>query len=150
MRHILPALFLLMALTLPAHAVDDPSEMLPNPAQEHRAEAIGSQLRCLVCQNESIEDSSAPLARDLRHVVRQHVSAGETNQQIMTWMTSRYGDFIRLRPRLTAATLALWAMPALAILAGLTLAYTAFRRRVTTAPALTDAERTRLADLTGE
>ncbi|WP_048846560.1 cytochrome c-type biogenesis protein [Tanticharoenia sakaeratensis] len=147
MKRVLLTLLFVMGMALPALAVDDPSEMLPNPAQEHRAERIGSQLRCLVCQNESIEDSSAPLARDLRHVVRQHVAAGESDRQIMTWMTQRYGDFIRLRPRLTLETALLWAMPALALLIGVGLAVMSFRRRNTPPPDLTEAERARLTDL---
>jgi cytochrome c-type biogenesis protein CcmH len=134
---------------LAAAAVDDPSEMLPDPRQEARAEAIGAQLRCLVCQNESIEDSSAGLARDLRHVVRDHVAKGETNQQIMDWMVGRYGNFIRLRPPLTTGTIVLWAMPVLALLAGAMAAALAFRRARDTRPApLSDAERARLTDLT--
>ena len=84
------AVLLVLLLLAPAlaRAVDSPSEMLPNPAQEARAEAIGSQLRCLVCQNESIEDSRADLARDLRHVVRVHVAAGESNRQIIAWIAA--------------------------------------------------------------
>lgn len=136
-------------LALPALALDDPSEMLPNPAQEKRAEAIGAQLRCLVCQNESIEDSSASLARDLRHVVRQHVAAGESNQQIMAWMTQRYGEFIRLKPGFTASTLLLWAMPVLALTLGGILAALMLRRPRSTEP-LDEREEKRLAELLRE
>ncbi|NVN04074.1 cytochrome c-type biogenesis protein CcmH [Asaia spathodeae] len=139
----------LCVMALPARALDDPSEMLPNPAQEKRAEAIGAQLRCLVCQNESIEDSSASLARDLRHVVRQHVAAGESNQQIMAWMTQRYGEFIRLKPRLAASTLLLWAMPVLALALGGILATLMLRRPRKTEP-LDDQEKKRLAELLRE
>ncbi|MBV1833675.1 cytochrome c-type biogenesis protein [Novacetimonas pomaceti] len=151
LRRALIALALCFMLApLVAGAVDDPSEMLPDPAQEQRAEAIGSQLRCLVCQNESIEDSSADLARDLRHVVREHVAKGESNRQVMDWMVDRYGNFIRLRPPLTAGTLLLWLMPVLALLVGVAVALRAFRRPRTTSspPPLTDAERARLDDLT--
>ncbi|WP_336944889.1 cytochrome c-type biogenesis protein [Asaia sp. HN010] len=137
------------ALALPARALDDPFEMLPIPAQEKRAEAIGAQLRCLVCQNESIEDSSASLARDLRHVVRQHVAAGESNQQIMAWMTQRYGEFIRLKPRFTASTLLLWAMPVLALTLGGILAALMLRRPRSTEP-LDEREEKRLAEILGE
>ncbi|WP_025841520.1 cytochrome c-type biogenesis protein [Asaia platycodi] len=136
-------------LALPALALDDPSEMLPNPAQEKRAEAIGAQLRCLVCQNESIEDSSASLARDLRHVVRQHVAGGESNQQIMAWMTQRYGEFIRLKPRFTASTLLLWAMPVLALALGGILAALMLRRPRSTEP-LDEREEKRLAEILRE
>ncbi len=85
-----------MLLALPARAISDPAEMLANPAQEARAEQIGRQLRCLVCQNESIEDSGADLARDLRGIVRQRVAAGDTDSQITAWMVARYGEFVRL------------------------------------------------------
>ncbi|MBV1831267.1 cytochrome c-type biogenesis protein CcmH [Komagataeibacter sp. AV436] len=134
---------------LVALAVDDPSEMLPDPAQEQRAEAIGAQLRCLVCQNESIEDSSADLARDLRHVVREHVAKGESNQQIMDWMVNRYGNFIRLKPPFTIGTLLLWVMPLLALCIGIGIAWWTFRRpRAPAPPPLSDEERRRLSDLT--
>jgi cytochrome c-type biogenesis protein CcmH len=139
-------LFLLLA-PMAALAVDDPSEMLSNPAQEARAEAIGAQLRCLVCQNESIEDSGADLARDLRHVVRVHVAQGESNQQIIGWMVERYGNFIRLRPPFNAMTLLLWGMPVLALAAGFAAACFAWRARATPPPPLSDSERRRLADL---
>ncbi|KXV47212.1 cytochrome C biogenesis protein [Gluconobacter albidus] len=133
-----------------ALAVDDPAEMLPNPAQEKRAEAIGAHLRCLVCQNESIEDSSAPLARDLRKVVREQVAAGKSDQQIMDWMTERYGEFIRLVPQFSWSTALLWLMPALALVAGLVIAWRTARRRVVATPApLTDDERARLDALSG-
>src|SRR5690349_17637131 len=92
-------LLLLLAIVTPAHSLSDPSEMLANKQQEARAEAIGHQLRCLVCQNESIEDSGADLARDLRGIVRQRVAAGQSDQQIIGWMVSRYGQFVLLQPR---------------------------------------------------
>lgn len=129
-----------------ALAVDDPAEMLKDPQQEARAEAIGSQLRCLVCQNESIEDSSATLARDLRRVVREHVARGESNQQVMDWMVARYGNFIRLSPPVTIGTLLLWGMPVLALALGMAAAVLMFRRRPVVAP-LSEAEQTRLDEL---
>jgi len=146
-RSLVLALMLAAAPCI-ALAVDDPAEMLPDPRQEARAESIGEQLRCLVCQNESIEASGADLARDLRHVVRQHVAAGETNQQVMDWMVARYGNFIRLRPPLNRTTLILWAAPVLALIAGLVAAGLALRRKPGTLAPLTEAERARLADLT--
>ncbi|GAN99988.1 cytochrome c biogenesis protein CycL/CcmH [Komagataeibacter xylinus NBRC 13693] len=151
LRHggVIALLVCLLSAPLVAMAVDDPSEMLPDPAQEQRAEAIGAQLRCLVCQNESIEDSSADLARDLRHVVREHVARGESNRQIMDWMVNRYGNFIRLRPPLTVGTLLLWIMPLLALCIGIGVAWWTFRRpRTVTSTPLTDEERRRLSDLT--
>ncbi len=142
------ALLLLLA-PLAAGAVDDPSEMLPNPALEARAERIGAQLRCLVCQNESIEDSGAPLARDLRHLVRVHVSAGESNRQIIGWMVARYGNFVRLRPPLNAVTLLLWAMPVLALALGGLAAWSGWRGRGTELHPLSEIERRRLDELLG-
>ena len=139
---------LLAVLTAPAFAISDPAEMLPDPAQEARAEAIGSQLRCLVCQNESIEDSGADLARDLRAIVRQRVRAGDSDRQVIDWMVARYGNFVRLRPPLNAATLLLWGSPALALLAGAAAVLFARRNRPTPLAPLTEAERARLAELT--
>ncbi len=120
MRRILLALALLCALLAGgrAWAISDPSEALANPAQEARAVAIGEQLRCLVCQNESIEDSGADLARDLRKIVRQQVVAGKTNAQVIAWLVARYGNFVRLSPPLDAATVLLWFSPLIALLAG--------------------------------
>ena len=80
--------------------------MLPDRAQEQRAEAIGQQLRCLVCQNESVEDSDADLARDLRRIVRQRVVAGDSDQQVIDWMVARYGNFVRLQPAVRRANCA--------------------------------------------
>ena len=131
----------------PASAISDPREMLANPQQEARAEQIGSQLRCLVCQNESIEDSNAALAHDLRAIVRQRVSAGETDSQIMAWMVARYGTFVRLKPPLSLATALLWFTPVLALLVGAAAALLG-RRRVQEAPQpLSDAEHARLAEI---
>ncbi|QDH17259.1 cytochrome c-type biogenesis protein [Swingsia samuiensis] len=133
-----------------ALAIDTPEEMLPNPVQEKRAEHLGAQLRCLVCQNESIEESSAPLARDLRKAVREQVAAGKTDQQIMDWMTERYGEFIRLAPTFSFATALLWLMPAIAIISGGLLAWFAMRRRPIAHAPLTEEERIRLKELSGQ
>ena len=149
MRTLVLALLLAFAAPAfaPAFAVDSPREMLPDPAQETRAEAIGQELRCLVCQNESIEDSSADLARDLRKIVRQRVAAGEGDKQVVAWMVERYGNFVRLKPPFDAQTLLLWGSPVLALAAG-AVAVAATRRRPAAAPApLTDEERRRLAEL---
>lgn len=149
MRSWLSLGLLLFLLLAPAAglAVGSPSEMLPDTAQESRAEAIGSQLRCLVCQNESIEDSGADLARDLRHVVRVHVAQGESNRQIIAWMVERYGNFIRLQPPFNAMTLLLWGMPLLALALGGMAAGFAWRTRRVAPPPLTESEHRRLADL---
>jgi cytochrome c-type biogenesis protein CcmH len=145
---------LLMCLTVPsgpALAVSDPSELLSNPALEARAEGIGQQLRCLVCQNESIEDSNADLARDIRTIIRQQVVAGQTNPQIIAYMVQRYGTFILLKPPFDAMTALLWGTPVIALLLGLSIAFAALwqrRRRPSSGPApLSEAERARLESL---
>jgi cytochrome c-type biogenesis protein CcmH len=140
---------LLLLWSDPAFAISDPAEMLPNPAQEARAENVGRQLRCLVCQNESIEDSNADLARDLRRIVRTRIAAGDADSQAIEWVVARYGDFVRLRPPMNAATALLWASPVLAVAAGLGFALLSRRRTPATPDPLTEAERSRLADLTG-
>ncbi len=148
---IKPALLGLLWVLLiagPAFAISDPAEMLSNPAQEARAEQIGRQLRCLVCQNESIEDSGADLARDLRAIVRQRVSAGDTDRQVVAWMVARYGDFVRLRPPFNAITALLWLSPVLAVVIGFGLVLLSRRARVVAPDPLSDSERARLADLT--
>ncbi|MCQ8276923.1 cytochrome c-type biogenesis protein CcmH [Acetobacteraceae bacterium KSS8] len=147
MKRLLPIVFVALLLPGPVLAVSDPSEMLPNPAQEKRAEALGSRLRCLVCQNESIEDSDASLARELRHILREHVAAGESDAEITRWMVARYGGFIRLEPAFNATTAMLWCMPVLALLFGLGIAVWSYRRasrRAAPAPALDAAEQARL------
>ena len=107
----------------------DPAEHLPDPAQEERARGIGRELRCLVCQNQSIEDSDADLARDLRRIVREQVAGrAAATRQVMGFVHDRYGDFVLLRPRFTAATALLWATPAVALLAGALLVLAARRR----------------------
>lgn len=143
MRAILLALLL---LARPAWAISDPAEALADPAAEARAVEIGSQLRCLVCQNESIEDSGADLARDLRHIVREHVAKGETDAQITAWMVARYGDFVLLRPKVTWGTALLWASPVLALLVAGGLAL-GLRRRSPPAAPLSAEEQQRLARL---
>lgn len=142
-------LLLMLLLAAPAFAVSDPAEMLPDPALETRAQAVGRQLRCLVCQNESIEDSNADLAKDLRRLVRARLAEGATDDQAVAWVVARYGDFVRLRPPLNAVTFLLWASPVLALVAGLGAVVLARRRRIAPPAPLTEAERARLAQLTG-
>jgi cytochrome c-type biogenesis protein CcmH len=141
------AVLLCALLATPAFAVSDPVELLPDRAQEQRAEALGHQLRCLVCQNESVEESNADLARDLRRIIRERIVTGDSDQQVTDWMVARYGDFVRLRPPFNAVTLALWGAPGIALLAGIAAVLIARRRRPTPPAALSDAERQRLADL---
>ncbi len=140
-------LLALLLFVSPAWAISDPSEALADPAQEARAVEIGKQLRCLVCQNESIEDSGADLARDLRKIVRQHVVAGESEAEITAWMVKRYGDFVRLKPPLNLLTLLLWGSPLVALLIG-GLTVLGLRRSSTSTPApLSEAEKRRLSSL---
>jgi cytochrome c-type biogenesis protein CcmH len=146
MIRLLAAVFLLVGTA--AFAVSDPSEMMQNPKQEARAEALGSQLRCLVCQNESIEDSDAPLAHDLRAIMRQHIAAGETDAQIMDWMVARYGVFVRLKPPLMLSTALLWATPFLGLIIGGLAAWFGRRHRGAAPAPLTQAEQIRVAELT--
>jgi cytochrome c-type biogenesis protein CcmH len=143
---------LLLALALlatgsAAWAISDPSEALPDPRQEARAEEIGRQLRCLVCQNESIEDSGAGLARDLRRIVREQVAAGRTDRQVIAWLVARYGNFVRLQPPFNALTLLLWASPLLALAAGAAAVLLARRQRSSPPAPLSAGERARLKQL---
>jgi len=140
---------MLMAVMLsaPAGAVE-PDEMLADPALEARAQAIGKEVRCLVCRNESIEDSHADLARDLRLVVRERVQAGDTDEEVMTFLSDRFGDFVRLRPRFGGATLWLWLAGPILILLGAVVAVSfVLRGRNGADMALTDGEEDALKDL---
>lgn len=116
--HALLALGLLLCLAIPAHAVR-PDEMLKDPVLEARAREIGQELRCLVCRNQSIDDSDADLAHDLRVLVRQRLTAGDTDQQVTDYIVSRYGDFVLLKPPFKLDTWVLWLGPGLVLLAGL-------------------------------
>ena len=115
MRRICAALAFVAIACGGAWAVE-PDEVLKDAGLEARARAISAELRCLVCQNQSIDDSHAPLARDLRLLVRQKLVAGESDEGIRTYLVERYGDFILLRPRLTAGTLLLWFGPFLVLI----------------------------------
>ena len=117
------ALFLvLLMLAQPALALD-PGEALDDPQLEARARALSQELRCLVCQNQSIDDSDAPLARDLRVMVRSRLVAGDSDEDIRTAVVARYGEFALFRPRFGAHTFALWAMPLFILLLGGLLAW---------------------------
>jgi cytochrome c-type biogenesis protein CcmH len=143
-------LLLLVSLLLPAHAlaVSNPADMLPDPALEERARNLGRDIRCMVCQNQSIEDSEVGLARDLRLIVRERIVAGDTDAQVKAFLHARYGDFVLLKPPFSWSTAALWATPAVAVLAGMGLILVMRRRIAAVAPPpLTDEERRRLAAL---
>ena len=100
-----------------AYAVQ-PDEIMANPVQESRARELSRELRCMVCQNQSIDDSDAPLARDLRLLVRERIASGESNSQVIEFLVARYGDFVLLRPRLIGVTLLLWLLPPLVLSGG--------------------------------
>jgi cytochrome c-type biogenesis protein CcmH len=143
----------LLAGSGPALAVQ-PDEMLDNPKLEHQAREISAGLRCLVCQNQSIDDSDAPLARDLRLIVRERLKAGDTPQQVVDFVVARYGEFILLRPRFTTKTVLLWLAPLLLLAGGGYLAFRIFRRerdRAAATPApLTEDEQRRLDNILDE
>ena len=117
MKRIALALLLLAALFRPAFAVN-PDEVLADPALEARARTISAELRCMVCQNQSIDDSNAELAKDLRLLVRERITAGDSDSQVMDYIVSRYGDFVLLKPRLGVNTVLLWGMPVFLLLVG--------------------------------
>ena len=127
-RNTLLALLLSMVFALPAHsvAVDKP---LGDPMQEARARAIHKQLRCLVCQNQSIEDSNASLARDLRILVRDRISAGDAAEAVIRFVVDRYGDWVLLQPPLKSETIPLWAAPAIFLAISILLIVLWYRRR---------------------
>lgn len=133
-------LFALLLLAGPALAVSDPGEMLRDPAQEARARELGQQLRCLVCQNNSVEESESDFARDMRKVIRERITAGDNDDAVMAWMTQRYGEFVRLNPRLSPLTAFLWATPVLALLAGFGAVFLSRRRAAPPPAPLTAAE----------
>ena len=115
-------LAVLLFLAAPSYALD-PGEALKDPALETRARALSQELRCLVCQNQSIDDSDAPLARDLRQMVRARLQAGDSDEDIRAAVVERYGEFALFRPRFGAHTFALWAMPLFILLVGGLLAW---------------------------
>jgi cytochrome c-type biogenesis protein CcmH len=147
MRALLAALLLLW-LTLPALAVN-PDEMLADPALEARARAISAGLRCLVCQNESIDDSDADLAHEIRVLVRERLKAGDTDQQVVQYLVDRYGEFVLLKPVFAWHTLVLWiAAPTILVIGGIVLVVAARKRRsVLELGPLTDEEQQALDEL---
>ncbi|MGB3811480.1 MAG: cytochrome c-type biogenesis protein [Parvibaculum sp.] len=128
MRAAFFAFLFLFAAFGPALAVE-PSEKLADPVLEARAREISKELRCLVCQNQSIDDSDADLARDLRHLVRDRLTAGDTDQQVLDFIVARYGQFVLLRPPFEPVTWLLWFAPAAVLLIGVGGFVMVFRRR---------------------
>jgi cytochrome c-type biogenesis protein CcmH len=125
----LPALMAVLFGALSIAAASDPAERLPNPAQEAHARALFKDVRCLVCQNESIDDSEAPLAADLRRIIREQVKAGKSDDQIKGYLTDRYGQFVLMRPSFDAGNLALWLVPFAIVVFGLILLMARLRNR---------------------
>ncbi len=142
---------LLIALAAPTTALAvEPDEILRDPALEARARNLSSELRCLVCQNQSIDDSAAPLARDLRVLVRERLSAGDSDSQVLNFLVARYGEFVLLKPRFELHNLLLWGLPPVVLVAGMIALFVTARRRQSVnlqAPALSAAEQQRIATL---
>jgi len=145
MRRLVAIILLLLAAASPAAAVD-PGEMLADPTLEARARDISKDLRCVVCQNQSIDDSDAQLARDLRILVRERLAAGGTDDEVVDYVVSRYGDFVLLKPPFKLSTYALWIGPAVIFVAGVLALIVFYRRRagvVEAAPPPLSAEESR-------
>ena len=137
-------ILILMLFTAPALAVE-PDEILADPVLEARARDISKELRCLVCRNENIDTSNAGIARDLRLLVRERLSAGDSDRQATDFIVARYGEFVLLKPRFSPANAVLWAIGPLALLIGAALAIRFVRRRpVAPVKALSEQERKRL------
>ena len=141
---LLSVAFLLAAA--PAFAVT-PDEILADPALEARARALSAELRCMVCQNQSIDDSNADLARDLRVLVRERLMAGDTDEQVIDYVVARYGEFVLLRPRWNMRNALLWTTPVILLLAGGGFILLTARQRRSSSAALTAEERARLAEI---
>ena len=150
MRRFAIIAFLLTLLAPVAARAVTPDEMLKDPALEARARELSQELRCLVCQNQDIDDSAAPLAHDLRVLVRERLKAGDSDQQVLNFLVARYGEFVLLKPRFELHTLLLWGLPPLALIGGAIGMFVAMRRRKShevESPALSPAEERRLATL---
>ena len=117
LQRALLALTIVAAMASPAHAVQ-PDEIMSDAAKEARARDLSRELRCMVCQNQSIDDSEAPLARDLRLIVRERIAAGDSDAQVIDFLVARYGEFVLLKPRLNSHTWLLWFLTPLALGAG--------------------------------
>jgi cytochrome c-type biogenesis protein CcmH len=147
---LVTGLFFLLLAPSPLRAVE-PSEMLASPGLEARARALSKELRCMVCQNQSIDDSEAPLAHDLRVLVRERLKAGDSDAQVLDFLVARYGEFVLLKPRLAWHNAVLWGVPPATVLIGIVTIVAVVRRRrkaPAAAPAnLTAAEEARLSEL---
>jgi len=151
MRGVVVIALLTTLLSTAAVAVT-PDEMLKDPALEARARHLSQELRCMVCQNQSIDDSEAPLAHDLRVLVRDRLSAGDSDGQVLDYLVARYGEFVLLKPRFELHNLLLWGLPPFALVAGMIALYLTARRRQNVdvqGPALSLDEQKRVATLVG-
>jgi cytochrome c-type biogenesis protein CcmH len=155
MRKLIVISALLLALlAAPAAYAVQPDEVMADPAKEARARELSRELRCMVCQNQSIDDSDAPLARDLRLLVRERIAGGDSDNQVIDFLVARYGEFVLLKPRLTPHTLLLWLLPPFALAGGALALWFYSRRRSNNpgsptdpAPHLTEEEEARLERL---
>jgi cytochrome c-type biogenesis protein CcmH len=145
------AVLLLLLLPVGAFAAITPDEIFDDPAEEQRARALFKELRCLVCQNEAIDESNAELARDLRLIVREQMEEGRTDDEIRAFLVDRYGDFVLFRPPMRLDTLLLWLGPGALLLlgAGLVVVYVRGRRGETESAALSEEERNEFERLMG-
>jgi cytochrome c-type biogenesis protein CcmH len=142
---------LLVTLVAPTAALAvEPDEILKDPNLEARARHLSEELRCMVCQNQSIDDSAAPLARDLRLLVRERLTKGDSDNQVLNYLVSRYGEFVLLKPRFELHNLLLWGLPPFALVIGMIALFVTARRRQTAdlqVPVLSAAEQKRVATL---
>jgi len=152
LKKCLQALIVVAALSpvaLDTALAVEPDEMLSDPALEARARALSQGLRCLVCQNESIDDSGAPLAHDIRVLVRERIKAGDSDQQVIDFLVARYGEFVLLKPPLSWHTAVLWGLPPGLLLVGIAMMIVMARRRavISATGSLTPAEEARVEEL---
>jgi cytochrome c-type biogenesis protein CcmH len=147
MRALYAALVLLLCTVSQCAFAVQPDEILPDSKLELRARELSKHLRCMVCQNQSIDDSDASLARDLRILVRERLQAGDSDQQVLDFLTARYGEFVLLRPRLSLHTALLWLTPIGLLLVGGVGLFALSRRRGGPEADLTPGERARVADI---
>jgi len=153
MRRLAAIALVLAAIASSSSLAVQPEEMLKDPKLEARARELSRELRCMVCQNQSIDESEAPLARDLRLLVRERITKGDTDQQVLDFLVVRYGEFVLLKPPLESRTIILWALPPVALLAGAVGLFFAVRRRRTVQlePAtLSNEEQRKLSTLVDE
>jgi cytochrome c-type biogenesis protein CcmH len=154
MKRIFAALFIVAVMGVSTARAVQPDEVMADPTMEARARDLSRELRCMVCQNQSIDDSEAPLARDLRLLVRERIAAGDSDSQVIDFLVARYGEFVLLKPRFERQTLLLWLVPPMVLVGGALVLWVQARRRPRgdadkNAASLTPDEEARLAALVG-